>query len=349
MVYQISNLWFYNGSDNFDHIVTDSWPYSEFTPLTLGFRPVLTLRFTNNQSGKDLDSPLKVGDNVKFEVNGYKNWKILSIDTESNTVDIISGYIVKNVGLSGRGDYDAMETIIQREVDAYKTGDVISARSVSSSDYDALYAMNDRVTAEYWINEKRIYNGNLSSNMNTSSSTSAGYLAYQADVMNYDDSMFSIVRRRIPLYFKYADGGYSFGGGEGDQTYYAGIRPVLRLQLDKVTKEESPVEKSSYETGLDKEQAKRNASYPTRFIISDSSSSKSSDKDNTTLSKSDSKVTNNYEENYTYNYTINKWLLRYIVLCVTLLVLMGATLIVLSSYVIRKINKIEENVNKTRK
>ena len=133
--------------------------YKVYKPVTKGFRPVVTLKFSNNVVGKDSEDNLSIGDNVKYNALEYQNWKVLSINKDNNTVDLISGGIVKNLMLQGEDDFDNYEDILQTEVDKYKTGsNVISARAVEYSDLANLNKINDRVNARYWINSKKQFN-----------------------------------------------------------------------------------------------------------------------------------------------------------------------------------------------
>ena len=106
---------------------------------------------------KEISNSLQVGDNVKYEAKGYKNWKVLSIDTELGTVDIISGGIVKNLTLSGKEDWDNYEDIIQREVDEYKKGNkVINASTATSLQLNTLKEIDKTTLSRYWLLSKSV-------------------------------------------------------------------------------------------------------------------------------------------------------------------------------------------------
>ena len=53
---------------------------------------------------KDIESKIdeiKVGDTIKYEANGVKDWKVLYIDKVNNTVDIVSDVNAGVITLSG--------------------------------------------------------------------------------------------------------------------------------------------------------------------------------------------------------------------------------------------------------
>ena len=93
--------------------------------LKLGYRPVVTLKIdaAKDTSKKEISSKLKIGDYVNYSAKNYSGWRVLSIDNEAGTVDIVSSGIVKNIQLYGIDDYENYEMILQNEVDSYKNGD----------------------------------------------------------------------------------------------------------------------------------------------------------------------------------------------------------------------------------
>lgn len=157
----------------------------------MGFRPIVTLKYSDELvKGKNLNNELQVGDNVNYSALEYQNWKVLSIENENNTVDIISGGVVKNIMLYGEQDFDSFEEILQNEVDKYKVGDnVISARALEYSDLTNLNKISDRVNAKYWINAKKQYN---KKSVDETSSPYSGNAFYNVGIMYYNNDNASI-------------------------------------------------------------------------------------------------------------------------------------------------------------
>ena len=209
--------------------------------LTFGYRPVLTLKVGNASSGKNIDDSLDVGNYVNYEANGYSNWRVLSVNEDAGTVDIISGGIVKNLSLYGKNDYDNYENILQREVDAYKNGDIaISARAVQESDIDLLDDINDRVKSMYWYNRKTQRRLDAFENIQTSTiydelSYDVGVLAAYDYNANHADSIMSYW---VPLYScvgtVYDTNHIEEYMGPGDLNYIAGLRPIITLKYENV-------------------------------------------------------------------------------------------------------------------
>ena len=238
------SIYKYSSNDS----VTYDWDFIVPKSLTFGYRPVLTLKVANKDVGKNTSENLKIGDYVKYNANGYKNWKVLSIDKDAGTVDVISGGVVKNIGMYGIEDYENYENILQREVDSYKVGSsAISARPVGDSDVEKLIDMGDNVSSMFWYNVKQsterqtipqysstVYNemsyevGVLWTNTGDyyvndfSNSTSAAFLQ-KYWVRFYSQEMSNLHERKFFYYV-----------GNGDLSYIAGLRPIITLKLDIV-------------------------------------------------------------------------------------------------------------------
>lgn len=214
-------------------------PYKIYQPVTKGFRPVVTLKVDAKSNSQEANTSLNVGDNVSYNAQEYKNWKVLSIDKENNTVDIISGGIVKNLYLHGQDDYDNYEDILQNEVNAYKSGDnAISARAVEYSDLANLNKINDKVNAKYWINSKRQFNKKA---VEDTSSPYNGNGYFNVGVMYYNYDNAEIEKNWVSLYVapgqnlsnSFILSGYN---GVGELSFTAGLRPIIKLKLSEVTK-----------------------------------------------------------------------------------------------------------------
>ena len=218
--------------------------------LTFGYRPVLTLRISDNSVGKTTNETLNIGDNVKYEANGYRNWKVLSINKSSGTVDVISGGIVKNISLYGKEDYENYEDLLQNEVNSYVNGDnAVSARSVRESDIKQLNKINDNVAAMYWYNKKNVVNRVTTLNTYETSSTTPSYLNsyevgiiwtgtgdYYVNDINNTVSSSSISKYWVQLYCDGGNYNIFYYMGKGDLNYIAGLRPVVTLKYDGAKK-----------------------------------------------------------------------------------------------------------------
>ena len=277
--------------------------------LTFGYRPVLTLKVSDNEVGKTTKDNLSIGDHVKYNANGYKNWKVLSIDKDAGTVDVISGGVVKNIGMYGTEDYENYENILQNEVDAYKVGSYsVSARPIGDSDVEKLMDMGDSVSAMYWYNAKQsterqttqswsstVYNemsyevGVLWTNTgdyyinDLSNSTTAPFLR-RYWVRFYSQEMDSLNDRKFSYYI-----------GNGDMSYIAGLRPIITLKLDSVQaysdSEAEQIENTShdYDTYYISEQYQNNFKDDTSSLLfrHSSDSTKITTKKNSSQSKLD--------------------------------------------------------------
>lgn len=244
---------------------------------TLGYRPVLTISL--RPEAKSNTDEIQIGDYVKYNANGYENWKVLSTDESKDTLDIISGSVVKNITLNGTKDYSNLESILQTEADKYKAEEnIISVRSIKSDDISTLNKMNDNLSLEYWTSDKKTkkkdnavnYAGSNTLTMNT---TSVG-------IMYYDFDEAEIIKKWQPLSLTFTSNNedaanYYRSAGiyinpttyyEGDQSYTAGLRPIITLRKESTEKldeeEVKKVEDSSkkIEKVLSREQASKNAS-----------------------------------------------------------------------------------------
>jgi len=300
----------YNNMNFEETIYTDT-----SIPEEQGYRPVVTLKVkkeVKEEDKKEISSKLKVGDNVKYEAKGYKNWKVLGIDNDLGTVDIISGGIVKNLTLSGKEDWDSYEDTIQREVNEYKNGNQAKkATTVTSSHLKTLKEIDKSILSEYWLLSKNSY--------------FKGKDGYSIKYYYYCISTYS--------QFKIKDDGIHlniipiFADLKGDQeevdrykdsiyitnvnssSYTAGLRPVITLKLDSVEKlpeeETKEIEESTekQEKVFIQEQESKNKDYKGPSKVDDSTSStgnnsevKTNDKDNTKKDNITDNNTSNVEK-----------------------------------------------------
>ena len=268
-------------------------------PYTLGYRPVLTLKVkkeVKEEDKKEISSKLQVGDNVKYEAKGYKNWKVLGVDNDLGTVDIISGGIVKNLTLSGKEDWDSYEDIIQREVNEYKNGDQAKkATTVTSSTLKTLKEIDKSILTEYWILSK----GTFISGKKSFGEKNADIINYHVNTVKlYKKYNYEIFINNISLYSemngdKEVIDYYSDLYRNMEYNYTAGLRPVITLKLDSVEKlpeeEAKKIEETTekQEKVFIKEQESKNKDYKGPSKVDDSTSStgnnnevKSNDNDN---------------------------------------------------------------------
>lgn len=202
-----------------------------------GVRPVIKLKYSVNGGNveSELNTDVKIGDNVIYEGNSYKNWKVLSINKEDNTAEIVSAGIVQLLTLKGMDDYDNLESIFQEIVDDYMEGDnVISARMLTSDDIEKLSLIKDRYSGSYWLNNKLVYkykNG-ISSYENQD--------IYGVAIGSYNTDSLNVIRQWVPLEIKQAtslDGFFSIMR-VGTHEYTAGIRPVIKVGLSYLVKDD---------------------------------------------------------------------------------------------------------------
>ena len=234
------NLIFYNNEVIYSPCsdcgyVVSSNSYSVYA-YTSGFRPVVTLKYSQEEKdGKDIKDELKIGDYVKYSANAYNNWKVLDIDKENGTVDIISGGIVKNLSLEGKEDYENLTTILQEEVDKYKVGDsVVSARALSQDDYDNLRRMKDTLSVKYFLNNKLRYRDRGEDGVFDSSDSN---LVYSVGLGYYNSSISDIDYDWAILENEFM--GIGTPAITGSFRYTAGLRPIITLKLYEVEKEDN--------------------------------------------------------------------------------------------------------------
>ncbi len=337
--------------------------YREPTPYTKGFRPIVTLKYSDKLvDGKALTTDLQIGDNVKYSANEYNNWRVLSIDEENNTVDIISGGVVKNLKLYGSEDFENYEDILQSEVDAYKVGDkVISARIVQYEDMANLNKMNDDVNVKYWTYEKKDYNKKANDDTSSPYATNA---YYDGSIMYYNIEDKTVTRKWVSLYIS---SGLNSGSnttlsdnGSGDLSFTAGIRPVITLKLDQVEKVDNNSgngTSSEQEENIAKEQQNNSEKYVTNdettttnnyyTIINNRNNNDDNKKNNNNTeisnnqndiekdSSSNEESVNNYYSKNT-NGKHSKWI-KYIVIAIILLNIAIICQVVLSVFIIKNI------------
>ena len=331
-----SNIYYYveNKSIKFNYGQIDyyengnfSWEssntlYTDISAKTLGYRPIVTLKIKEQIQDKDkkeISSKLQVGDYVKYEAKGYKNWKVLSIDENLGTVDIISGGIVKNITISGKEDWDNYEDIIQREVDEYKNGNQAKrTTTVTSKDLKILKEIDKSILSRYWLlskttdnigkisigneyAEKIIYSiGTINISKNENFEMYLNNITVYADLKGNQNIVNHYKNRPAEVFIKDSN-----INDINLSSYTAGLRPVITLKLDsveKLSKEEAKrIEESTekQEKVFIKEQESKNKDYKGPSKVDDSTSStgnnnevKSNDNDNTKENITDNNTSN---------------------------------------------------------
>ena len=285
--------------------------YTDPNPYTLGYRPVITLKVKKEVQDKDkqeISSKLQVGDNVKYEAKGYKNWKVLSVDKDNNTIDIISGGIVKNLTLSGKEDWDNYEDIIQREVDEYKNGSQAKKNTtVTLSDIKVLREIDKSILSDYWILQKsKVYLRH--EKLSTFSGDIYNYIISTIKPFKWNNSNSDIDNKCLytTLYGTGEEIDYYIKLYSNDYSYTAGLRPVITLKLDSVEKlpdeEVKKIEESTekQEKIYIKEQESKNKDYKGPIKVNDSTSSTGNNNEVKTNNNND-----NTKDNITDNNTSN--------------------------------------------
>ena len=311
--------------------------YSQYQPVTKGFRPVVTLKLTPQETNKkEANTDLSVGDYVNYSAQEYKNWRVLSIDKANNTVDIISGGIVKNLYLRGKDDYENYEDTLQKEVDNYKNGDkVINARAVVYSDLANLNKINDKVNAKYWINSKRQFN---KKSVEDTSSPYNGNGYFNVGIMFYNLDNAEIEKNWVSLYIapgqnngnNFFLSGYN---GVGELSFTAGIRPVITLKLDNVEKLDEESTNNIIKESNEKQ----------KTLTNEQSNNPETTKDEIEEEKENNSIDNNGNINNYYNDYgedgLDDGLIKYILIGLILINLFIFAQVILSAIIFKKMKK----------
>ena len=89
-----------------------------------------------NEIESNIDK-IKIGDRINYEINGYSDWQVVSIDKRNNTLDVVSRTNVEDITLTTKEDYENALDIFQETANKYTDNKyAIKARSVSRSDLD---------------------------------------------------------------------------------------------------------------------------------------------------------------------------------------------------------------------
>ena len=108
----------------------------------------LTSSVYNITDLNNLDN-VNVGDTINYSINGYSDWKVLSVDKNNGTVDVTSATNTKDLTIDPYKSVDEYNQLFQTEADRFLDNNyVVSARTINKA--DAL-TFNDESDEEYWL------------------------------------------------------------------------------------------------------------------------------------------------------------------------------------------------------
>ena len=115
---------------------------------------VITTSINNIEDIKENVDALSNGDIIKYNINGVDEWKVLYVDKENNSVDVVSNYNTTEIEITP-DNYQEAENLFNAEAEKfYDNKYVISTRTVSKGDLD-YFAFDQK----FWlsnINEETI-------------------------------------------------------------------------------------------------------------------------------------------------------------------------------------------------
>ena len=115
---------------------------------------VITTSINNIEDIKENVDTLSNGDIIKYNINGVDEWKVLYVDKENNSVDVVSNYNTTEIEITP-DNYQEAENLFNAEAEKfYDNKYVISTRTVSKGDLD-YFAFDQK----FWlsnINEETI-------------------------------------------------------------------------------------------------------------------------------------------------------------------------------------------------
>ena len=102
--------------------------------------------YTINDLSDNMDK-VRAGDIINYEINGYRNWRVLSVDKKNGTVDVTSSSNVYDLTLEPNKTLDEYKNIFQQEADKfYDKNYVVNARTIAKSD-----SLMFDSSGEYWL------------------------------------------------------------------------------------------------------------------------------------------------------------------------------------------------------
>ena len=335
-IYSNDEIFRFNVAKKDDYIIYRDPDYVKSE--TLGLRPVVTLKYGSGAEAKEPSSKLKIGDYVRYSAKGYNSWRVLSINEDEKTIDIISGGAVKNITFIGKNGYDSAIDELQNEASQYLDGDTaIRARVVEELDYNNLNKIkqNTGSLVSYWSGNKREYtndnesyyqlaiyeNGALSTGDSGNSSGNFKYINLY---------MFQRTYEKYKAIYRQDDEEYS---------YTAGLRPVITLkydELDNIEKltslEIKELENSVeiYNKTIYNNQKSKNKEYVKIFTGNIENNYTSSSGEDDKKSYDDTKSTTKI-----YDTCCNERLLKVLIVIGIIIVLLLATQTVVSTFILK--------------
>lgn len=108
----------------------------------------LTSSVYNITDLNNLDN-VNVGDTINYSINGYSNWKVLSVDKNNGTVEVTSETNTKDLTIQPYQSVEEYNQLFQTEANKFLDNNyVVSARTINKAD---VLTFNDESGEEYWL------------------------------------------------------------------------------------------------------------------------------------------------------------------------------------------------------
>ena len=107
----------------------------------------LTSSVYNITDLNNLDN-VNVGDAINYDINGYSDWRVLSVDKENGTIEVTSNTNVKDLTIEPYKSVDEYNQLFQNEASAYNDNNyVVSTRTINKADSLLLGDVDE----EFWL------------------------------------------------------------------------------------------------------------------------------------------------------------------------------------------------------
>ena len=94
----------------------------------------LTSSVYNITDLNNLDN-VNVGDAINYDINGYSDWRVLSIDKENGTIEVTSNTNTKNLTIQPYQSVDKYNQLFQTEANKFLDNNyVVSARTINKAE-----------------------------------------------------------------------------------------------------------------------------------------------------------------------------------------------------------------------